>query len=475
MIWKLISFLTAFIPVAAFAQSVYVPRDGQIPIRVLQSSEGKPLHEIRTTPFTIHGYSSIGSLDLDAVKGSHPYKGIGVSLTDASCWWLWEMGPQKRAAFLKDAFTKEGMNLSLIRLNCGASDYATELYNYDDVAGDVDMKYFSVARDELYMIPIIREVQALRPDVYTYSAIWSEPGWMKTSGAMCGGALKDEYLQAYANYMAAYVKAYKEHGVTIDAMSVHNEPETDQAGGCPASIVTADQEMALAGKFIPAAFRKAGVADTDIWIWDYDYAGYERVLKELSDPKVRKNVKAVAWHPYSGSPTVVQEVMGKYPEKEMHLTERGPNLQKRAVQTHKWFADVVFGALNNGCSSYSSWNLILDEDGQPVTGKYPCGGLREINSITGEITDSKQAELFRQFCPYIEIGAEILDVDQPDPGLATIAFRNPDGTLVVVIVADTDPGRRKFQIKYKSQYLGLSLPLGTWSMTTVIIGKRDEL
>lgn len=462
-------FIVSALSLTAAAQGVWAPQPGQIPVRVLQTTDQRPLHEIRTTPFTVHGYSSIGSLDLDAVKGSHPYKGVGVSLTDASCWWISQMDPAVREAFLRDAFTPEGMNLSLIRLNCGASDYATELYNYDDVAGDVKMKHFSVARDEQYMIPVIREVQALRPDIYTYSAIWSEPGWMKTSGAMCGGALKDEYLQAFANYMAAYVKEYKARGVKIDAMSIHNEPETDQAGGCPASIVTADQEIKLAGKLVPQAFKKAGVADTDIWIWDYDYAGYERVLRELSDASVRKNVKAVAWHPYSGSPTVVREVLKQFPEKEMHLTERGPNLQKKDIQTFRWFADVVFGALNNGCSSYSSWNLILDEDGQPVTGKYPCGGLREINSVTGEITDSRQAQLFRQFCPYVQVGAEILDVNHPDPTMASIAFRNPDGSIVVVVVADSDPGRRKFQIKYKGEYLGLSLPLGTASMTTVII------
>ena len=463
--------ITVCLAGTASAQGVYVPLDGQIPVKVLQTTDNKPIHEIYTTPFTIHGYSSIGSMDLDEIKGSHPYKGVGVSLTDASCWWISRMPAEERTAFLKDAFTKDGMNLSLIRLNCGASDYATELYNYDDVAGDVDMKHFSISRDELYMIPIIREVQSLRPDIFTYSAIWSEPGWMKTSGAMCGGALKDEYLPAFANYLAAYVKAYGNHGVKIDAMSIHNEPETDQAGGCPASIVTAPQEIKLAGKLVPQAFKKAGVHNTAIWIWDYDYAGYERVFTELADKNVQKHVKGVAWHPYSGSPASVRDVLAKYPDKEMHLTERGPNLQKKDIQTFKWFADVVFGALNNGCQSYSSWNLILDEDGQPVTGKYPCGGLREINSETGVITDSRQAQLFRQFCPYVECGAEILDVNHPDKTMASIAFRNPDGTIVVVVVADKDPGRRKFQIKYKGQYLGLSLPLGTASITTVIIGK----
>lgn len=467
----IITFFALFSVLAASAQGVWAPQPGQIPVRALQTTEQRPLHEIRTTPFTIHGYTSIASLDLDDVKGSHTYKGVGVSLTDASCWWISQMEPAEREAFLRDAFTPEGMNLSLIRLNCGASDYATELYCYDDVPGDVQMKHFSVARDEQYMIPVIRQVQALRPDIYTYSAIWSEPGWMKTSGAMCGGALKDEYLPAFANYLAAYVSEYRKRGVKIDAMTIHNEPETDQKGGCPASLVSAEQEIKLAGRLVPQAFRKAGVGDTDIWIWDFDYTGCERVLRVLSDASVRKNTKAVAWHPYRGTPSVVREVLRYYPEKEMHLTERGPNLQLKDIQTYKWFADVVFGALNNGCNSYSSWNLILDEDGQPVTGRFPCGGLREIDSATGKITDSRQAQLFRQFCPYVEIGAEILDVMHPDPSMASIAFRNPEGSIVVVVAAEADPGRRKFQIKYKGQYLGLSLPLGTASITTLIIGE----
>ena len=53
-------------------------RDG-IGVTVFQTTESSPLHKIRTTPFTIHGYSEIGYLDLDSTVTSHEYKGIGVS------------------------------------------------------------------------------------------------------------------------------------------------------------------------------------------------------------------------------------------------------------------------------------------------------------------------------------------------------------------------------------------------------------
>ena len=264
-----------------------MPKDGDIKFTVLQTTQDHKLHPVKSTPFSKEGYTEIGYLDLDSACATHPYLGTGVSLTDASCYLLSQMPPRKRKAFLKDAFTPTGMNLSMVRLNCGASDYATELYNYNDVAGDVEMKHFSIDRDRLYMIPVIKEVLKVRPDLFVYSAVWSEPGWMKTSGAMCGGALVDEYLPAYANYVAAYLKAYKDAGVKIDAMSIHNEPLTDQNGGCPASLVSEEQEIMLAGKLFPEAFRKAGV-ETKIWVHDYDYTYWERVNRILAECLMRR-------------------------------------------------------------------------------------------------------------------------------------------------------------------------------------------
>lgn len=448
--------------------SRYVQDQDGTSVTVFQTTESAELHKVRTTPFTDHGYSELGYLDLDSVFTSHLYQGIGVSLTDASCWLIDQMPARKRKAFLKDAFTCSGMNLNMVRLNCGSSDYATELYNYDDTEGDVGMEHFSIDRDRLYMIPLVKEVRKVRPELFLYSAIWSEPGWMKTSGAMCGGALKDEFLPAFANYLATYLKAYKDAGIDIEAMSVHNEPLTDQKGGCPASLISADQERLLAGKFLPQAFERAGV-DTKIWIHDHDYRFWERVNYILSDSDVTDNMDAVAWHPYGGTPDLQKKVLAEHPGITMHLTERGPNKCLAEQQTVKWWCDVIFQALINGCSSYSSWNLLLDTDGQPLTGKFPCGGLEEIDTATGEIHQSTQSLVFRQLGPYVSPGAEILEISQPDPELSSIAFRNPDGTYVVVIGAEKKNARKKYQIKYKDKYLAVSLPLNTWSLTTLII------
>ena len=230
LILALLSFATT---ATALAQS-YVPREGEVKFTMLQSTEDQAIHEVRSTPFTKHAYSYYETIDLDAAKPMHDYFGIGVSMTDASCWLLSQIDNDARHAFFKQVFTKDGYNLSIARLNCGSSDYATELYNYNDNKGDVEMKSFSVARDEKYMIPMIKSLKGYCPHLYTFSSIWSAPGWMKNSGEMCGGSLLDEHLTSFANYWAAYIKAYKERGIDIDAITIQNEPLTDGTSFIPA-------------------------------------------------------------------------------------------------------------------------------------------------------------------------------------------------------------------------------------------------
>ena len=466
----LLTLLASVIAISAMAGS-YVPREGEIKFKMLRSTKDKTIHEVQNTPFTHHYYSMHKPIDLDAAKPSHDYMGIGVSMTDAACWLLSQIDPEKRHSFLKDVFTRRGLNMSIIRLNCGASDYATELYNYNDTKGDVEMKNFSVARDEAYMIPIIKQIYDYCPDVFVFSSVWSVPGWMKSNGHMCGGSLLDEHMPSFANYWVAYIKEYAKRGIKIDAVTVQNEPLTNQHGGCPATLISTKQEIALAGKYMPQAFKKAGL-DTKIWILDHNYDAYERVNEMLADKSVLRNADAVAWHPYKGKPEMIQEVKKLHPNTKMHLTERGPSFAMKGVQDEKWWADYIFGALNNGCSSFSSWNLVLDPDGQPNVGRHPCAGFYTLDLATEKFTESPQARLFKHFSPYVERGAKILSIDQPDPNMIAIAFQNPNGNYVVCVAAADKPAKRQtLQIKYKDQYMMLSLPMDTWSVTTVLIEK----
>ena len=461
----LIVLLTA-VSLSSGAKS-YVPKPGEQAYTVLQSIEGKPLHEVLGPSFNRHDYSQLHTVDLDAAQPMQEYLGMGACLTDASAWLISRMNRRERKAFYKYVFGDLG--ISILRLNCGSCDYATELYNYDDTPDDVQMEHFSVERDNLYYIPVIKEMQAACPDLFTFSSIWSVPGWMKSSGRMAGGKLLDEYLPATANYWAAYLKQYKDRGVRVDAITVQNEPETAQGGGCPATLVSGEQEALLAGTLMPAAFKQVGV-DAKIWIWDHGYQGYPRVLKELEDPLVRANIDAVAWHSHDGTPDMMDSVRTLYPDLPMHHTERGPRLSELDNWDEFFWSDIIFGAFNHGCSSFCTFNLLLDQDGQPNAGHFVCDGLRNINTDTGELYDDRQATIFKHVAPYVKRGARVLSIDQPDKNLRVVAFQNPGGEKVVVACCGNGyRGRPRLQIKNRGEYLNLNLPFGGWSVTTVLI------
>ena len=253
----------------ALLAAAFVASEGGETLRLFQTTEAKDFREIATSGFAIHPYPGVEALDIDSAIERHEFLGLGASLTDASAWILANMPKGNRDKLLRELFTPEGCNLGAIRLNIGASDYSTGLYSYDDTPGDVEMKDFSLARDDEFLVPMAKAVKAIRPDVYVFASPWSPPGWMKTSGLMIGGTLKDEYMPALANYIVKYVQSYGERGIAIDAVTPQNETMCDTHGQYPCCVYTAEQEGVFARDFLKPAFRKAGLS-TKIWVHDHN-------------------------------------------------------------------------------------------------------------------------------------------------------------------------------------------------------------
>jgi len=201
--------------------------------------------------------------------------GFGVALTGASCYELAQMNPDKRKDVLADIYGKDGLNLSIARLAIGSCDYSAEIYTYDDVPGDVELKHFSIERDRKYIIPMIKEILKIRPDLRFYASPWSPPGWMKTGGFICGGYMRTKYIDVYADYIIKYLEAYEAEGIHISAVTPQNEPDVDQYGKFPACIWNPDQEAEYIFKL--SEKLKAKGMDVDIWFHDHNFNGWRRV------------------------------------------------------------------------------------------------------------------------------------------------------------------------------------------------------
>lgn len=58
---------------------------------------------------------------------------------------------------------------------------------------------------------------------------------------------------------------------------------------------------------------------------------------------------------------------------------------------------MVIKALNCGYSSFTGWNLMLDESGGPNVGPFFCGGFVTRNSMSGDLSYSGQYKAFAHF------------------------------------------------------------------------------
>jgi glucosylceramidase len=250
---------------------------------------------------------------------------------------------------------------------------------------------------------------------------------------MLGGSMRRRYLPNYAQYLLKFLQAYAEEGVSIQAVTVQNEVDTDQDGRMPACIWPQEYEIEFVRDQLGPLLERSGMA-TKIWILDHNYNLWGRAIAELDDPGVRKYSNAVAWHGYVGTADMMSKAHEAHPDAEMYWTEGGPDYTSPDYSTDwaKW-GHTFTAVLRNWCRSVTGWNLALDERGRPNIGPFSCGGLVTIHSQTGEITRSGQYWGFAHFSRAIRRGARRFDSESTLTGISHAAFENPDGTRVLVV------------------------------------------
>ena len=73
----------------------------------------------------------------------------------------------------------------------------------------------------------MKEILAVNPNIKILGLPWSPPLWMKSNHNIQGGRLLNKYYGVYAQYFVKYIQGMKKHGITIDAVTVQNEPFND--------------------------------------------------------------------------------------------------------------------------------------------------------------------------------------------------------------------------------------------------------
>ena len=170
-------------------------------------------------------------IEIDTAQRFQTIDGFGYALTGGSAYLInQKMNEAQQEALLRELFLSDGNNIgiSYLRISIGASDLDDHVYTYDDMPiGKIDtaLDHFNLEEDQKNLIPVLKKIVAMNPEIKIMGSPWSAPAWMKTNNSPKGGSLKPEYYEAYARYLVKYIQGMALKGIAIDAITLQNEPE----------------------------------------------------------------------------------------------------------------------------------------------------------------------------------------------------------------------------------------------------------
>jgi glucosylceramidase len=450
---------------AAVTNSAMATPSGDITVRVTSGNLRYATAESLTwrTSAVSSNRNAENAIVLNPGKKYQEMLGFGAAFTDASCYVFNQLPVADREKLFHELFHPSEMGLNVCRTCMGSSDYSTEMFSYDEGEPDPEMKRFSIAHDESYVLPMLRLARKSNPDLFLFSSPWSPPGWMKVGGSMLGGSIRQHYFTPYAQYFVKFLQAYAAAGVPVQAVTVQNEVDTDQDGRMPACLFPQEYEVGFVKNHLGPMLQQMGLS-TKIWILDHNYNLWGRAICELDDGDLRKYCNAIAFHGYVGTPEMMDKVHEAHPDANLYWTEGGPDYTSPDYATDwtKW-GKTFTQAIRHWCQAISGWNLALDEKGRPNIGPFPCGGMVTIHSQTKEIARSGQYWALAHFSRNVRRGAKRIQSDCQMADVEHIAFENPDGRRVVVV---TNPGLARSAI-LKQGTQAAEVALAPESITTL--------
>jgi glucosylceramidase len=400
-------------------------------------------------------------INVNDMEAFQPIEGFGFAVTGGSAQLLMRMAPERRSALLKQIFSPEGdgIGASYLRVSIGSSDMNDHVYSYDDVpAGetDPDLKKFSLAPDRADVIPVLKEILAIDPQIKILSSPWSAPAWMKTNDDVRGGELKPEYYGAYAQYLVKYVEGMKAEGIPITAITVENEPLNPK--NTPSMVVFAAEEGAFIGKYLGPAFEKAGIK-TEIQLYDHNPDVPSYPLSILADPLAGKYAIGTAFHLYGGDSSALTDVHNEYPQKNLYLTEQSVTQRpgSSTIDIAEPVSRVLIGATRNWSRNVLLWNLAADPHFGPHTNNGGCTGCVGAVTLDGDKATLNVAYYaVAHFSKFVRPGSVRVGSSELEQ-LPTAAFLTPDGK-VVLVVANTGNFPQTFAIGYHGKFAKTTMP-----------------
>ncbi len=410
-------------------------------------------------------------LTVDPTVRYQEIDGFGSSLTESSAFLLAaKMTAAQRRVLLRRLFDRtSGIGLGVLRQPMGASDFSLGNYSYADTAGDDDLSDFSIAHDRVHIIPTLHQIQAINAGLRLYASPWSPPGWMKTSGSMIGGTLRPERRALYAAYFVKFLVAYAAEGLPIELITPQNEPHFSP-GGYPGMFMEWDEQAVFVKEHLGPAVAASGLA-TRILIWDHNWNEGWYASNVLGDLAVQPYVAGAAFHCYGGEASAQSETRDLFPDFGIWMTEcSSGGWIGGYAEILRRDALLVIDSMNHWARAVVKWNLVLDEAHGPTNGGCnTCIGTVQVTQASGAVLFEAEYYALGHAAKFVVPGAHRVASSTSGQGaLAQVAFVNPDGAIVVLVVNPDEGAAVGFEVRTPFGAFLASIPAG--AVATYFVG-----
>jgi O-glycosyl hydrolase len=278
--------------------------------------------------------------------------------------------------------------------------------------------------------------RAKKHGAFVFASPWSPPAeWKDNKSDSNGGHLLEEHYGDWANFLNRFIAKMKDNGVTIDAVSIQNEP--DWATSYQSCVWTSAQ-------FINFLKNYGSTINALIMCPDDVHFTHSYIDPILNDPDACREVDIVAGHFYgwNGSSYPLAEQKGK----EVWMTEYLINeRQEQQNQNINWkddgflFAKSINDAMLANMSAWVHYSLKR---------YYGCMGDGRFGTVDGEIT--KRGYIMSHFAKYVAGTTRIEHKINSSDGYYGSAYRSVTGDSIIFMIIN--PTRNDYDMTFRIPY-----------------------
>ena len=461
------------------------------------------------------GQSNLTGVAVDPNITYQKIDGFGASLLQSGAIALSALPDRQQDEVMRALFhPKDGAGFSLAKVaiaGCDANEFPYS--SYDDIAGDDAMAHFSIAQDlrNNGTVALVKRAQKFG-SFQIESPMDFPPDWMleRLSPEQCsrrgqGGSLScatlpPERFDALARYYLAFIRAYESHGITIDYLSMFNEPGLD----CCYTNISGQSISRLLVEHVGPLFRQGGMK-TRLAFGEPSSrgAGHDTALAVMANKDAAQYVDILFYHGYDagytgdpGDPSKLNSSVSKiadlhrrFPTLRLWMTEvcwaviagyplTAPSLPRLDFADGLWWGQMILKDLSSGASGWIYWNAILDHNGGPYSvspsHNNPPGNIQQpvvvVNASDHTVHYTGLYYFLAHFSKFVRPGSVRVDAISHEDGVETVAFK--DGAQLIVQLVNSRTKNFDIELYWGEWVLPVSLPAVSittcvWNATTL--------